>query len=133
MAAVAEGVLILLTSLAMAEGAVVLAAQEVKVLVLLGTVDYRPSKEPRRETGQAAEAQEVGQKAQASQVTLPNMVAEAEVLETPLALVTSQAEVRCTVAEVEAEPVGTTLPQKLAVPGVVMDMVAAEPVARQKL
>ena len=28
-----------------------LAAQEVKVLVLLGTVDYRPSKGPRRETG----------------------------------------------------------------------------------
>ena len=51
MAAEVEEVLLLLTSLAMVAAEEALAAQEVKVLVLLGTVDYRPSKGPRRETG----------------------------------------------------------------------------------
>ena len=51
MAAEVEEVLLLLTSLAMVAAEEALAAQEVKVLVLLGTVDYRPSKGPRRATG----------------------------------------------------------------------------------
>ena len=51
MAAEAAGVLIRRINLAMAVVVVVLAAQEVKVLVLLVTVGCRPSKGPRRETG----------------------------------------------------------------------------------
>ena len=51
MAAEVEEVLLLLTSLAMVAAEEALAAQEVKVLVLLVTVGCRPAKGPRRETG----------------------------------------------------------------------------------
>ena len=51
MAAEAAGVLIRRINLVMVAAEVALAAQEVKVLVLLVTVGCRPSKGPRRETG----------------------------------------------------------------------------------
>jgi hypothetical protein len=49
MAAVAAGVVIRRINLAMAEGAVVLAAQEVKVLVLQAQEECLPSKVLRKE------------------------------------------------------------------------------------
>jgi hypothetical protein len=79
-----------------------------------------------------AVAHKVGQKAEARTVTLPNM-AEAAGEQATLAEVKGQAEALFTAEAVEAEHPEITLRPKPVAHGVHMRLVAAEPVARQRL
>ena len=131
--AAVEGVLVRQINLAMAEVEAVQVVQAVKVLVLLAQEEIPLWKIPRKAIVLEAVERQAGQKAEARTATMPNMAEAAEGQAMPLVQVIGQVEVLFTAEAVEAEPAEITLRPKLAVHGENTRLVAAEPVARQKL